>query len=246
MFTIPRTDPEFKSLIPPHSPDEREQLEQNILSCRKCYNAIILWEGIIIDGHNRFEICMKHGIQFEVKEMEFPSRDDVKIWILKEQLGRRNLNDAARIELALAKAELLREKAKNNQIRAGGDKSRAGALFSKSSKNKDETLNVFKTLAAQANVSDGTLHRYMEIKKNGSPELLEKVKTGELKIGTAHRRLGKEIIKQLKQADKMYAFIEKHVPFEDNDEANREIFAELTKLHELLCDVSDKWGAIAN
>jgi len=243
MFTIPRIDPEFKNLIPPLSKDEREQLEQNILSCRKCRNAIILWEGTVIDGHNRFEICMKHGIQFEVKEMEFPSRDDAKIWILKEQLGRRNLNDAARIEIALAKAELLREKAKNNQIRSGGDKSRTGAVSTKSSKQENEKIRVRKSVASEAGISQGTLQNYLEIKKNGSPELVEKVKTGELKIGTAHRMIGKEIIKKLKQADKMYAFIEKHVPFENNDEANSEIFAELTKLHELLCGVSDKWGA---
>jgi hypothetical protein len=82
MNAIPKTDPEFKNLIPPLSEDEREQLEQNIVLSGKCREAIILWNGIIIDRHHRFGICVKHQVQFEVKEMFFNSREEVKIWIL--------------------------------------------------------------------------------------------------------------------------------------------------------------------
>jgi predicted transcriptional regulator len=232
MFKLPKIDPEFKGLIPPLSPDERKQLEENLLSVRKCHNALILWNGLIIDGHNRFEICAKHGISFEIKEMDFASREDAKVWILENQLGRRNLNDAARIEIALAKAELLREKAKNNQILNGGDKSRAGANSSKATTR--ENVRVSKSVANEAGISEGTLHNYMQIKKAAGPELLEKVKSGEVKIGTAHRMLGREIIKRLKNADKMYKFLKKHIPFENNDEANSKIFAELGELREIL------------
>jgi hypothetical protein len=241
MSTFPRIDPEFKTLIPPLSADERTQLEQNILSCQKCHNALILWEGIIIDGHNRFEICVKHGIQFEVKEISFPSREDVKVWILENQLGRRNLNDATRIEIALVKAELLREKAKKRQMLSRLDKSSASKGLVKSSNPENEQINVRKIIADDADISEKTLHRYMQIKKEGSPELVAKVKSGEIKIGAAHKTLTKEITKeltkQLNQADKMYKYIAKHVPFESNEKANREIFAELKELQELLCDL---------
>ena len=65
MSILPNIDPEFKGLIPPLQADEREQLEQNILQACKCHDAIVLWDGKIIDGHNRYEICVKHGIEFE-------------------------------------------------------------------------------------------------------------------------------------------------------------------------------------
>jgi len=99
-------DQEFKNLIPPLLEDEYRQLEQNILTKRKCENAIILWDGRIIDGHNRFYICAEHGIEFELEEMDFESREAAKLWIIENQLGRRNLTDAARIELALCKEEI--------------------------------------------------------------------------------------------------------------------------------------------
>ena len=75
-MTIPRIDPEFQALIPPISEGEYRQLEQNILSARRCRDAIVLWDGVIVDGHNRFKICLEHGIEFEIKDMSFDSRDD--------------------------------------------------------------------------------------------------------------------------------------------------------------------------
>jgi len=230
MHVTPRIDPAFKCLIPPLSDGEYRQLEQNILSCRKCRGAIILWDGIIIDGHNRFYICVKHGIEFEVKEMSFESREDAKLWIVENQLGRRNLTDAMRIELALCKEEMLRERAKVNQFCGGRPKIGEEKGFTKSPKVVDESINVHKTIADEASVGHGTLQRYMRIKAEGSPELLEKIKAGEIKIGTAYRMLPKELEKQLQQADKWYAYIAERVPFDDNEEGNRVIYDRLEGL----------------
>ena len=207
---IPSIDPEFRGLIPPLLVDEFNQLEQNILSCGRCRDAIILWDGVIVDGHNRFEICVKHGIEFKITEMEFASREAVMVWILENQLGRRNLSDAARIELALAKAEMLRERARRKQSQAGGDKKSAESLRTKTSNSVSksvDSLNVLNALADDAGVGRGTIQRYMELKESGNPELVSRVKSGELKIGTAHRMLGKEVLKQLDRADKMYEYI---------------------------------------
>jgi len=237
---IPCIDSEFSGLIPPLSEDERAQLEQNIVADGKCIDAIILWEGIIIDGHNRFEICMKHGIEFEITEMPFSSRSEAMVWILNNQLGRRNLTDAARIELALAKAELLREKARQKQSRAGGDKKGDESLLAKTTKSTDGPVHVRKIVADDAGVGERTLHRYMDIKQNGSPELVNRVKSGELKIGTAHRMLGKEILKQLRNADKMYKFLTDTLQSINNDPNQdpsdpkiQEIYHRLEGLHQL-------------
>jgi len=201
-------DKEFKQLIPPLLEEEYRQLEQNILAKGKCLNPIILWDGIIVDGHNRFYICMTHGIEFEVKDMHFESREEAKLWILENQLGRRNLTDAARIELALCKEELLKRMAKERQSCAGGDKTRPRALLAESSK---ESIDVRKAVAKEAGVGQWNLRLYKQIKEQGNPILLEKVKKGELKIGTAYRMLPKELLKQLKEADELFDYIDEHL-----------------------------------
>ncbi|MCL2198806.1 MAG: hypothetical protein FWB80_07770 [Defluviitaleaceae bacterium] len=234
---IPIIDPDFKGLIPPLSDEEREQLEHNILE-GGCRDAIITWQGIIIDGHNRFDICTKHGITFGIREMEFDNRDDVLVWIIENQLGRRNLSDAARIELALQKAELLKQKAKQKQIRAGRDRHRAGELNPKTSICQKEPIYVLDAVADDAGVSRGTVHSYAQIQKEGSPQLVEKVKNGEMKIGSAHRLLGKEIIKQLKIADGMYKYIIKNIPIEDDDDTNNAIYQGLYDLQKKLMEVN--------
>ena len=86
-------DPEFKKLIPPLSPQERSQLEENILA-EGCRDPLTVWKGqnILLDGHNRYEICDQYGIEFYTIEIELGDREEAKIWILRNQLGRRNLS----------------------------------------------------------------------------------------------------------------------------------------------------------
>ncbi len=91
-------DPEFKALIPPLSSTEREQLEANILA-DGCLDSLKLWSGILLDGHNRFEICSKHGMPFKTEDILVDSREDAIIWICKNQMGRRNIADAQKTYL---------------------------------------------------------------------------------------------------------------------------------------------------
>ena len=56
-------DSELSVLIPPLTPDEFTKLEDSILT-EGCRDAIIVWGNVIVDGHNRYKICTKHGIPF--------------------------------------------------------------------------------------------------------------------------------------------------------------------------------------
>lgn len=85
-----KIDPEFHALIPPLADDELAQLEANI-KAEGCRDALVIWRGIIIDGHNRFEICGRLNIPYKTIEVDLPSRDAAADWIDKNQLGRRNL-----------------------------------------------------------------------------------------------------------------------------------------------------------
>ncbi|MCL2420946.1 MAG: hypothetical protein FWD03_03735 [Defluviitaleaceae bacterium] len=169
-----KIDPDFKNLIPPLMPDEFRQLAHNIVSANRCRDAILVWKGTIVDGHNRYAICQEHGISFDVTRVSFDSKEDALIWIAENQLGRRNLTDTVRIELACYKADMLRKKAKANL---------AG-------KNPvDEPVHVRKEIAAAAGVSEQKVSRYMRIIGECEPELIDRVRKGEVKIGTAYGML---------------------------------------------------------
>lgn len=83
-----KVDPEFQGKIPPLTFEELNQLEANILRDGRIINPIIVWEGLIVDGHNRFIIAKKHPeIPFTVHETEFANRYEAIIWICKTNWG---------------------------------------------------------------------------------------------------------------------------------------------------------------
>ena len=92
-----KIDPEFSAQILPLSFEELQQLEMNMIRDRKLTDPIIVWNKTILDGHNRYNILRKHSfIEYEIKEMEFSSRQEALIWICNHQLGRRNLTPERR------------------------------------------------------------------------------------------------------------------------------------------------------
>ena len=92
-----KIDPEFSAQILPLSFDELHQLELNMIRDGKLTDPIIVWNKTILDGHNRYNLLKKHSfIEYEIKEMEFSSRQEALIWICNHQLGRRNLTPERR------------------------------------------------------------------------------------------------------------------------------------------------------
>ena len=85
-------DEEFKALIPPLSKDERNQLEDNLLTYG-CRDPLVVWKhhSILLDGHNRHEICTRLDVEFKTVEVDLGSREDALNWLIDNQLGRRNL-----------------------------------------------------------------------------------------------------------------------------------------------------------
>jgi hypothetical protein len=98
----------LKKFIPPLSDDERRQLEQNILQFG-CKDPLLVWETkkgivdpasqfpedlcyVLVDGHNRYEICQKFNIDFRVNLIEIPTLEKVQDFMIDHQLGRRNLS----------------------------------------------------------------------------------------------------------------------------------------------------------
>lgn len=85
-------DPEFRDKIPPLTEDEFTLLKENILSDGAVFSPLIVWDGTILDGHNRYEIIQKHPeLTYAVHRLSLANRYEALSWICKNQLGRRNL-----------------------------------------------------------------------------------------------------------------------------------------------------------
>lgn len=93
-------NPKFESLIPRLTDDEFKQLEENVLR-DGITEPLVVWNGTLIDGHNRYKLAKKHGLDFKTRDMAFDSENDAEIWIIKNQFGRRNLSKYDRSILAL-------------------------------------------------------------------------------------------------------------------------------------------------
>lgn len=104
-------DNEFKGLIPPLTDEEYKGLEESILK-DGCRDALVLWGEILVDGHNRYEICTRHNIPFTTVKKDFENRDSVILWMIDTQFSRRNLSAPDRILLAQKKAPILERMAK--------------------------------------------------------------------------------------------------------------------------------------
>ena len=109
-----KIDPEFSAQILPLSFEELQQLEINMIRDEKLTDPIIVWNKTILDGHNRYNILRKHSfIEYEIKEMEFSSRQEALIWICNHQLGRRNLTPERRKYLIGKRYEVEKQVSQN-------------------------------------------------------------------------------------------------------------------------------------
>jgi len=93
--------PEFRDLIPPLQPHELEQLHKSLSEDGGARDPLTVWKGadILLDGHNRYDYCTKHNLAFKVDERELESEADAHDWIIKNQIGRRNLSKDASLLL---------------------------------------------------------------------------------------------------------------------------------------------------
>lgn len=173
-------DPEFQSLIPRLSSDEFAALEASILA-DGCLHALVTWKGLLIDGHHRREICMKHSKPYRVVERNFGTREEVLVWIINNQLARRNLSDYDRGELALKQKNIIAARGKANQ--AHGQTGPGVTLLLNSS--KASAFDTRKEIAALAGVSPSTIAQIEKIQDNAVPAVVAAVKSREISINAA-------------------------------------------------------------
>lgn len=187
-------DPEFKDLIPPLKPEEMQALTESLME-EGCREPIIVCDGVIIDGHNRYEICRELHIPFKTTPFlkENPTREDLKIWIIENQFARRNLIPFQAAALALELEPLYAARAKASYDQNVGRPSK--------SCQKSDTIKVDtkKELAKIAGTSHDTIERVKKIKARGKGDLLKKCQAGEVSINEAYKSIRAEEKAEQKQ-----------------------------------------------
>lgn len=173
-----RVDPTFEALITPLTHQEYDVLEQTLLK-DGLRDDIITWKSIIVDGHHRFKICQKHGINIHSKEMEFASETEAKIWMILNQVGRRNLTPSQKAMLFGPTLEALEAVlAKERQGRRTDLELRAKVgTMSKPGKARD-------IAAKKLGVAHGLITDAKAVKSD-APELEPKVLSGEMGVRAA-------------------------------------------------------------
>jgi hypothetical protein len=171
---------ELKAYIDPLTPDEHKALERSILA-EGCRDALVLWGDVLVDGHNRYGICQKHGLPFQtVQHTKFRSMEDVHLWMIDQHLGRRSVSDFQRGVLALRKREILEERrtaaASENTSPATPDSAEPVAT---------EPLKSRSDIAKAARLSNSQVMQIEKIQKQAAPELVAAVKAGAISINAA-------------------------------------------------------------
>lgn len=169
-----RIDPEFRNLCPPLAKDEYAGLRESIKEHDGLLSQLIAWGNpddgdptpILLDGHNRTGIMTVLGMETPPPHLlKFTSRAEAAQWIIKNQTSRRNLSESQRAMMA----------AKLETLKRGTTKA-------------DMPNGISRTEAAEtANVSPRSVARAAKVLKDGAPELVNAVESGEIKVSTAAR-----------------------------------------------------------
>ncbi|WP_163098557.1 DNA N-6-adenine-methyltransferase [Acidithiobacillus ferrianus] len=240
-----KIDPEFKAAIQPLSSEELAQLEANI-QAHGCRDPLVIWGETIVDGHHRYEICQRLGIPFQTVSMEFSDRASAKIWMLHNQLGRRNLNDYQRSEIALQLEGIFKEQAKERQgtrtdldppiinfvptLAQSAESIEAPTLAPRQDRQKTETEHgksrTRDAIAKTAGVSHGTIDKVKAIRAAAIPEVQDMARSGAVSIHAASQIADlpveeqEEIAEEIADGAKAAEALKKHVHVAQNSGNN--------------------------
>ncbi|HWW71675.1 MAG TPA: hypothetical protein VN089_17165 [Duganella sp.] len=177
----------LRAYIEPLTESEYQALERSIL-VEGCRDALVLWEDVLVDGHNRYQICQQHGIPFKVTEnTSFRNLDDVKLWMIDNNLGRRSISDYQRGVLALRKKEIVAARVADLMAEAAAEDALIAPPEGDAAKPKPAAMPLAsrEDIARAARLSSATISQIEKIQKTATPELVEAVRSGTISINAA-------------------------------------------------------------
>jgi hypothetical protein len=186
---------ELKAYIDPLTTDEYEALERSLLS-EGCRDALVLWNDLLIDGHNRYAICQAHGLPFQtLQSAQFKTIEDVHLWMIDQHLGRRSVSDFQRGVLALRKREIVAERRNRAQSATPPNVNTSEGKGASDSppwddtpvgtNSADQALPSREDIAKAARLSSSQMVLIEKIQKQAAPEVVAAVKSGAISINAA-------------------------------------------------------------
>lgn len=201
---------ELKKLIPALTAEEFKQLEENILK-DGIRDPLVLWNGYLIDGHNRYQIAFKHGLEYKTIDKEFEDESQVKEWMINNQFGRRNLSNYQRSVLALELESVFSKRAKESKIEKVSHYRQTGEVLANLPK-----PDTRKELSNVAGVGERTISMVKVIEAKATPEVKAQLSTGEVSINQVYQEIKKEE-KQIEKQIKINLIKEKAIDFKNDD-----------------------------
>lgn len=201
-----RVDDEFRSLIPPLQHEELQLLEQSIIE-EGCREPLTVWAeaGILLDGHNRFDICTRLGLAYELRELSFDSREAAFDWMDRNQLGRRNLTP---LGLSMLRGRIYERTKKpeggggSNQYRRKDEQLAQNELVAPS---RTSAIVADELGVSEATVKrDAQLVRAVESLKPTVPDIVQRVMSGDVPSKQA-------VIEAAKEPERAAAILKPHV-----------------------------------
>ncbi len=196
---------ELKTYIDPLTPEEHEALERSLLA-EGCRDALVLWGEMLVDGHNRYGICTRHGLPFQtVQNTRFRSIEDVHLWMIDQHLGRRSVSDFQRGVLALRKKEIVEQRAaaaRDASMRAEalGEAVPLDSPIDGTPVAAAEPLKTREAVAKAARLSSSQVVMIEKIQKQAAPEVVAAVKSGAISINAAAAVAGLPVEEQVAAA----------------------------------------------
>ena len=163
---------------------ERKELKKLLIDKGQIL-PILIWDGYVVDGHNRLELLNELNIEPFYKEVAFESLDDAKMFIINNYLGQRNLTDGQKWELAQDKKEILLEKGRANISANRGGTSTLSTI-------DKEAHNTQAEIAKDLGWSTGKVAMADKVWKEAKPEVKEKIKAGETSINQVYQDIRKK------------------------------------------------------
>lgn len=180
-----KIEPEFEGKIPPLTEAEFQQLRENILEAGEVYEPIRVWNGTVVDGHNRLKVIREHPeVRWSARDMEFADKWAAFDWMYRNQLGRRNLTDEQRTYM-IGK---MYEARKNTQGGNRGNQYTKVAGAQNGHMANDRRIRQDEVIGKELGIGHNTVRRAekfakgVDALKQVSPEAAEKVLSGKAKV----------------------------------------------------------------
>ena len=204
-----KINPEYESIVPPLSKHSYQELKESIKKYGQAFPISVNEKYEILDGHHRYRICKELGIEPKTEIKKFDTIYNEKRFVIYTNATRRHLQIHEKAALAIELKKIEDEEARDRQSKAGleigsknlpnNDSSLTKILVKldkkentesqkdKNKKNKDNTSR--KRAAKRFHLSDETLRKYEYVLKNGTPDLIEQMTKGWMKISKAYDKI---------------------------------------------------------